>query len=137
LQHALPEDPHMSQILRQLSAAEARSGVEIDSIGPATPAPVGAGTAVAISLAVKGHYFALQNFLRILRNGAYLDKNLVKGSGRLYGVDGIQFSGGSSAGNAQASQTQISASLTVQAYLYDGSTAATIPAPVATSSTGS
>jgi hypothetical protein len=133
---AVPSDPKVSQILRQLSAAAVQAGVELDSI---TPSALVAGTGsetLPIALSVSGHYFALQAFLRILRSEAVVNNGQVKASGRLYTVDSISFSGGSSStATASASGNVISASLSLNAYVFSPASAAAAPA-VTPSDTG-
>ena len=54
----------------------------------------GGGQAVPISLNVQGHYFHLARFMHLLRGMANVADGKVHASGRLYAVDGIQFSSG-------------------------------------------
>jgi len=137
LQKALPTtDPRVSEILRQLSAAASASGVELDSIVPGALAP-GAGTeTLPISLSVKGHYFGLQRFLRLLRASADVHGNQVQATGRLYTVDSIQFSGGGAVLPGQSSGSNVvTGTLTLNAFVYDPSAVAVAPvAPTTTSS---
>ncbi len=92
LRVALPDDVEMSEILRQLSAASAGSGVRIDSITPAPPVASAAGQAVPITLSVSGHYFRIAKFMHLLRGRAEVKNGDVHGSGRLYAIDNISFS---------------------------------------------
>jgi hypothetical protein len=124
----------MSQILRQLSGAAAASGVELDAIAPQALVPVAGAQALPLSLTVQGHYFAIQHFLRILRSKAKLQGDKVRATGRLYTVDGIQFTGGGAApttGQAGSPVGLVSAALTANAFVYQP-TAAPAPAPATT-----
>jgi Tfp pilus assembly protein PilO len=133
---AVPSDPKVSQILRQLSAAAVQTGVELDSITPSALVPGAGSETLPISLSVSGHYFALQAFLRILRNEAVVNNGQVRANGRLYTVDSISFTGGSSsAATASASGNVITASLALNAYVYSPTSAATAPAAVTPSAT--
>ena len=96
-QTAVPDDAKMSQILRQLSAASAKAGVELDSVTPQALVPVQGAEALPISLTVTGHYFAIQKFLKTLRGAAVLAGDKIHAKGRLYTVDSIQFTGGGNA----------------------------------------
>ena len=135
-QKAVPDNVKMSEIMRQLSAAASASGVEVDGIAPGLPVP-GAGTETQpISLSVKGHYFGLQKFLRLLRSSADLNGDQVRATGRLYSVDTIQFSGGGTPTPGQSSGSSvITATLALNAFVYDPSAVAPSLAPPTTTTT--
>ena len=118
LRVALPDDVQMSEILRQLAAASAGSGVRIDSITPSPTTPTTAGQAVPINLTVTGHYFRISKFMHLLRGRAEVKNGEVHGSGRLYAIDNISFSGDKSG--------LINATLILDAFVYAP------PAPAAT-----
>lgn len=122
LRVALPDDVHMSEILRQLSWASARTGVRIDTITPAAPVASSGGQAVPISLSLTGHYFRLANFMHLLRTRAEAGNGKVHASGRLYAVDNISFSSGEGG--------LITATVTLDAFSYSA-----VPAPAATATT--
>jgi hypothetical protein len=138
LQRMLPDDPKMSQILRQLSGAADVAGIQLNSITPAAAIASNGGAAVPITLAVAGHYFNLSRFLQLLRAQAATKGTAIVGSGRLYSVDSIQFSGGgttpTSAGSSPATTSDgtapIAATLTLNAFIYNPAVAT--PAVVAT-----
>jgi Pilus assembly protein, PilO len=139
LKELLPDTPRMSQILRQLTAASGASGVRINSLTPSAPIASSGAQAVPIALSVQGHYFGISKFLHILRTEAYTAGTAIRGKGRLYSIDGIQFSNGgttaptpgaTSGGSATGS---ITASLTVNAFLFG----APIVAPPPPTTTGS
>jgi hypothetical protein len=98
LRVAVPDDVMMSTILRQLSWAAGRTGVRIDSVTPSPAVASGGGQAVPIGLSVQGHYFHLAKFMHLLRRMANVTGGRVHASGRLYAVDGIQFSSGERGG---------------------------------------
>jgi hypothetical protein len=108
LEKVFPGDVHMSQIIRQLVAAAATAKVALNAISPGALVPSAGGQAVPITLTVQGHYFGIRTFLHLLRMRATANGKTVKGTGRLYSIDGMQFSGGS--GNV------VSASLSIDAY---------------------
>ena len=127
LRLALPDDPRTSQILRQLSATAGLAGISLDTITPSAAIPSSGGEALPISLTVTGHYFNISRFLHLLRNRIQVKKDTVRGSGRLYTVDGIQFSGGgasvasSTSGGGSASSggsAAISATIMLNSYLF-------------------
>jgi hypothetical protein len=134
LQLVLPDDPKMSQILRQLSAASGTAGVSLDNITPGVLTPSSGGSAVPIALTVTGHYFNISRFLRILRRQVDVKGTTIRGSGRLYTVDGITFNGGSgaattSSGTSQAGESAISAAIALNAFVNGAA------APVASATT--
>jgi Tfp pilus assembly protein PilO len=132
LSRAVPDSTRMSEILRQLSAASTQTGVELDTITPGAAT----GNSVPITLNVKGRYFALQQFLRIVRSEARAVDGQARATGRLYSVDGIQFTGGAlgSSSTPTGSPSVISASLTVEAYVF-APTVTTTPATTDTTTT--
>jgi Tfp pilus assembly protein PilO len=117
LKTAIPDDVKMSGILRQLSRASAKSRVRILGITPAPAVGVGAADVVAITVALEGRYFALREFLRLLRSGADIEDDKVTATGRLFGVDSIQFTGGDTTGNV------VQASMMVTAFSFRGDVA--------------
>jgi hypothetical protein len=95
-----------------------------------------------IALTVKGHYFALQNFLKLLNDSAALRGDQVQATGRLYSVDNIAFAGGAAssglpsaagAGPTSGQAGLIQASLALNSYIYSPTSVA--PAPVAPTDT--
>jgi hypothetical protein len=132
---AMPDGAKMSQILRQLSGAAAASGVELDSVAPQALVPVSGAQALPLGLTVQGHYFAIQHFLRILRSKAKLQGDKVHATGRLYTIDGIQFTGGGTApttGQAGGSTGLVSAALTANAFVYQPTAVAAPTTPATT-----
>jgi hypothetical protein len=142
LQTMLPDDAKMSQILRQLSAAAGNAGIQLNSISPTTAVPSNGGEAVPISLGITGHYFNLSRFLQLLRAQADVKGTKIVGSGRLYSVDSISFSGGGTAtpatgaGSGGGGTAPISASLALNAFIYSP-VAATPPAATTTTTPSS
>ncbi len=142
LQKVLPDDPQMSQILRQLSGVAGQAGISLDTITPAPAIPSSGGEAVPIALSVSGHYFNLSRFLHILRQKASVKGQAIKGTGRLYSVDSITFTGGgsstSSASGSSASSggtSPITATIALNTFVYDP--AAAVPATTGTTTTAS
>lgn len=133
-ERALPETPETSAILRQLSAVVASSQVELDSIGPGGIATTGGAQPYPLSLTVKGRYFALQKFMRLLRQSADVQGDKITGKGRLYSVDGITF-GGSGASPSGGNTGLISASISLNAYTYGTPPASPPPSTTTTTDT--
>jgi hypothetical protein len=132
LKKVLPDDPKVSQILRQLSAAASASGIALTTIGPGAAVASSGGEAVPVSLTVSGHYVNLEQFLHLLRTQVVLKGTDIKGSGRLYAVDNIQFSGGGATASADGTtaassgSAPLSASIALEAFVY--ATPAAVPA---------
>lgn len=135
LRKTLPDDPRVSQILRQLTAAAGAAQVSITSITPQAVTPTAGGQALPIALSVDGHYFGISKFMHLLRSQVVVRGTTVRGSGRLYSIDGIQFSGGGAATPASpgssggGSDGTINANITLNAFFF-GTTNAVAPAPV-------
>lgn len=139
---ALPATPQVSQILRQLASLTATSNTELDAVTPSPAVPGGASGAEAVPLAVtvKGRYFALQHLLRLLRSSADVQGKKITGSGRLYTVDGIQFASASSGGGTSSGASQqgaVTATITMNAFVYAPSAVAATATPPATTDTTS
>jgi hypothetical protein len=124
---ALPAEPRVSEILRQLTDMAAASRTELDSISPGAPVAVGSSQALPLSLTFKGRYFGLQKLLKLLRQNATVSGDTIVAKGRLYTVDGIQFAGGTSAPGQGGTSADIQATITMNAFIYHAAP------PVATS----
>jgi Pilus assembly protein, PilO len=116
LRTILPDDARMSQILRQLSAAAGVARVSLNGITPQAGVAAGGAQALPISLTVEGHYSGLSKFLNVLRTKAVVRGSSVRGTGRLYAVDGIQFTSGGSS-SADATDT-ITATISLSAFVF-------------------
>ena len=123
-ERALPDTPQTSTILRQLSAATAAAQVELDSIGPGPIAATGGAEAYPLGIEVKGRYFAIQKFVRLLRQSADVNGGKITGTGRLYSIDSVNF-GGAGAAPSQGGGSVISATLTLNAFVYGPPTTTT------------
>jgi hypothetical protein len=130
LQAVMPAQEKMSEILRQLTSIANTTQVEVDGITPLAPA-LGAAPGeeqVPMTVTATGHYFAVQRFLRLLRASADVHKGRLVGHGRLYTVDNIQFSGAPKGG-------VVTASMTVNGFIYTAPAASQTPAPPTTANT--
>ena len=111
LRVAIPDDVAMSDILRQLSYASARTGVRINGITPSAPIPTSGGQAIPISLTIEGHYFAIGKFMHLLRSFAHVSGGKVHASGRLFAVDSMSLASGGKHG-------ALNATLALNAFVY-------------------
>jgi hypothetical protein len=135
LQRVVPAVADQPQLLRQLSAIARTSETELDGITPTTPVAGTSTTSLPLTVSLKGHYFAIQRFLRLLRASTDLRHGRVVGSGRLFTVDSVTFASGS--GGSGSTAGVITATLTVNAFLYAGTPAVATIAPPATTTTTS
>ena len=118
---ALPDEPQVSEILRQLAGFAASSRTELDTITPsAAVAGTGAQT-IPISLQFRGRYFGLQQLLRLMRTSASSKGAKITATGRLYTVDNISFGGAGDDG-------VLTATIQLNAFVYS-------PVPVVPSAT--
>jgi Tfp pilus assembly protein PilO len=96
-ERALPDEPKVSAVLRELNGFAAQSRTEIDNITPGTALQVGNAQALPITLTFKGRYFGLQKLLKLMRQNAGVAGSTIVSKGRLYTVDSIQFAGAAAA----------------------------------------
>jgi hypothetical protein len=113
LQTAIPDEIHMSQILRELSQASRDAQVRMLGITPQPVTSAGVANGVPMSVSIEGSYFAIRKFLRLLRSGAEIKAGKVQASGRLFAIDAIAFTGGSGEGS-----NRIQATLSVTAFAF-------------------
>ncbi|MGZ4415936.1 MAG: type 4a pilus biogenesis protein PilO, partial [Gaiellaceae bacterium] len=133
---ALPDQPEVSNILRELNTLATQSRTELDNITPGAPTFVGTAEAIPITLSFKGRYFGLQKLLMLLRQSADVRGGKIVSTGRLYTVTSIGFAGGQAAPTGQ-SNGDIVASIALNAFLYSGVAAAppTATTPTTTDTT--
>jgi len=127
---AMPDTAQTSEILRQLSAIVSASQTELDGISPSAVSATGGAEPYAISLNMKGRYFALQKFVRLLNQSADVKNGRITGKGRLYTVDSIAFGAG---GTEPGQNDVITATVSLNAFVYAPPVAA--PAPTTTDTT--
>src|SRR5262249_45056814 len=71
---ALPDVPLMPGVVDQLNTLAGRSNVALDTITPQTPVPGTGYEAIPLTVVVDGRYFAVEKFLRLVREQVQLDK---------------------------------------------------------------
>jgi hypothetical protein len=134
-ERALPDQPRISEILRQLTEFAAESRTELDSITPGATLQLGNAQALPIALTFRGRYFGLQKLLKLLRQSASVSGSKIVSKGRLYTVDGITFAGGQPTNGQGGSSADILATITLNAFVYHAAppvTAATTDTTTAT-----
>jgi Tfp pilus assembly protein PilO len=119
---ALPDEPKVSAVLRELNGFAMQSRTELDNITPGTVLQIGNAQALPITLTFKGRYFGLQKLLKLMRQNAGVSGSTIVSKGRLYTVDSITFAGAAAAtaqaGNTSGSTGDIQATITLNAFVY-------------------
>jgi len=131
-ERALPDTPQMSNVLRQLYDASASSKTELDSVTPGVEIPASGASALPMTVLVKGRYFAIQRFVKLLRQSADVKRGKLVAKGRLYTIDNIAFVGQAPAQPGQAANGAILATLMMNTYV---ASAAAPPAAATTDTT--
>ena len=87
---ALPDTPLMPDVVDQLNKLATRSGVALDTITPQPPVPGTGFEAIPLTVVVDGRYFAVEKFLKLVRQQVQLDESQLTADGRLFDVQGVQ-----------------------------------------------
>lgn len=127
LAKAMPDKVDMPDLLLELSQLARDSGIEFDSITPAAAASLTGYQVVPITVTFNGNFFNLSDFLYRLRTLVDVQNAELDATGRLFNVDTISFSEGTSG------FPSIQASLVIDAFVY-GNAASDGAAPAATPS---
>jgi Tfp pilus assembly protein PilO len=115
---AMPDDDDMPGIILELNSVASAAGVEFVSIAPQGGALRSNYTALPINLTFEGNYFDLTDFLFRLRNLVAVRDGELAAAGRLFALDALSMAEG------PAGFPEITAALTVTAYVYS-----TMPPP--------
>lgn len=132
LTKAMPDQTDMPGILLELNQVAEDSGITFDQITPSTTAtPISGYLAIPITVEFTGNFYDLSDFLYRLRNLVDVRRGALDATGRLFAIDSIEF--------AEAPPPpgfpQISAHLTIDAFVFGTGTAPTVPGPT-TGATG-
>lgn len=118
---AMPDDNDMTGVILQLQQTAGQAGVRFDSIQPGN-AETGAGYDIQpIDLSFEGNYFSLTDFLYRLRRLVEVHHGKLDATGRLFSVGKIDFQ------PADSGFPRISATVTVDAYVYDPVSPSAVP----------
>jgi type IV pilus assembly protein PilOP len=131
LAKAMPGQADMSGVLLQLNQTAADTGITFQSIAPQNSVPISGYQAVPIHLTFQGNFYNLVDFLFRLRNLVDVEHGQLNATGRLFAIDTLSFE------EAQGGFPQISATLTVDAFVYGTLTPATATPTTTTTSTTS
>jgi hypothetical protein len=116
LSRAMPDRADIPSVLLQLSQISAETGVSFQSITPHDPVTLGSYQQIGIDLTFNGLFYNLSDFLYRLRNMVGVHQGVLAATGRLFSVDAISFSEG------KLKFPEVSATLTVSAYVFGDGT---------------
>jgi Tfp pilus assembly protein PilO len=124
---AMPDTDDMPGIILDLNSVAEATGIKFVSIQPSAATPKTGYTAIGITLTFEGNYFDLTDFLFRLRNLVTVRDGRLSSSGRLFTLDTLSMK------ESATGFPNISANLTVSAYVFGVSEAdATAVPPVTT-----
>jgi hypothetical protein len=124
LAKAMPAVPDMPGVLLELARIAEETGIEFQSISPQSSTVEGDYQVVPISLVFDGNFYELSDLLFRLRTLVAVRHGRLDASGRLFSVETINFD------ESPSGFPEITASLTVQAYVYGtDAPASSLPAP--------
>lgn len=112
LTKAMPDQEDMPGIILQLNAVAQEAGISFTSIAPGAVSPASGYEVRKIDLAFDGNFYGLSDFLYRLRNLVGVHGGELSASGRLFSVENISFT------EAEAGFPEISAKLTIDAFVY-------------------
>jgi Tfp pilus assembly protein PilO len=131
LAKAMPSTSDMPGVLLQLDQVARSAGVTLKSIqlNPATgTATAGAYTPLPINLTFSGDFYSLTDLLYRLRSLVTVRDGELQTSGRLFSIDSVSLA-------PTGAGTQLTATVTVNAFIYGGAAAAAAAAAAATVAT--
>jgi Tfp pilus assembly protein PilO len=133
LAKAMPDQVDMAGILLELNQVAEDSGITFEQITPSTTAtPISGYLAIPITVEFQGNFYDLSDFLYRLRNLVDVRRGTLDATGRLFTIDEVDFAEASPPGFPQ-----ISAHLTIDAFVFGTGTAPTVAPPTgATGATG-
>jgi Tfp pilus assembly protein PilO len=129
---AMPDDDDMPGIILELNDVAAASGVEFVAIAPQGGSVRSGYSALPINLTFEGNYFDLTDFLFRLRNLVRVRDGELGADGRLFNLESLAMEEG------PGGFPEITAALTVTAYVYSTTPPAAAPTtpPTDTTQTG-
>ena len=123
---AMPDTDDMPGIILDLNSVAEATGIKFVSIQPSAATPKTGYTAIGITLTFEGNYFDLTDFLFRLRNLVTVRDGRLSSSGRLFTLDTLSMK------ESETGFPNISANLTVSAYVFGVSEADATAAPPVT-----
>ena len=129
LAKAMPEDSDHSGIVLELNRVANDSGIRFDEIVPGAMQITTGFRTIPIELKFEGNFFNLSDFLYRLRNLVGVENGRLTATGRLFSVDRLIFA------ESERGFPQITATLTVSAFLYGSAPASSAPPTTTTTAT--
>jgi Tfp pilus assembly protein PilO len=118
LAKAMPDTMDAAGLVLDLSLLATKNGLDLVSLTPQPPVAGQAFEALPLQVVVQGRFAEVSSFLRRVRKRVGLRNGRVELNGRLYTVDKVDFASGSDSGSRA-----LRATLTLNAYRYETSTA--------------
>ena len=116
LAKAMPASADQPSLVLELAVLARRAGVTLGSIAPETATTDSSGaTLVPVVVSVTGSYGQITRFLKLARRLVAVRGGRLEASGRLFSVQGIEL-----AESATAKFPKLDATVTLNAYAYDG-----------------
>jgi Tfp pilus assembly protein PilO len=127
LQRAMPDQPQVSEVVRQLNKFARSANVTLDTVTPQAPVTAGGHQAIPMTVVVAGRFPAVRQFLRKVRLQVRVrgPKN-VDARARLYDVKAINFE------ESTSPRPNVRATLTVQAFVFAPGSAPATASPTTT-----
>lgn len=123
LAKAMPASADQPSLVLELAVLARRAGVTLGSIAPEAATTDGSGaTLVPVVVSVTGSYGRITGFLKLARQLVGVRGGRLEASGRLFSVQGIELSESST-----AKFPKLDATITFDAYAYDGPIVPPIP----------
>jgi type IV pilus assembly protein PilO len=122
---AMPDGTDMAGVLLELNRLATDTGIVFDSITPGQPVARDGYSTLPIQLTFMGNFYELSDFLFRVRSLVAVHDGDLTARGRLYNVESISFA------EAEDSFPQLTATLTVDAYVFGGGGAAAATTPAA------
>jgi Tfp pilus assembly protein PilO len=122
---AMPSIADMPGILLELARLAEECGIEFQSITPQPAVGAGAYQRVPIALTFDGNFYELSDFLLRLRTLVSVRSSELHATGRLFAVSALSFQ------ESVSGFPELSAALTVDAFVYGGGAPAAPTAPTA------
>jgi hypothetical protein len=129
LTKAMPDQPDMADIVLELSQVAHHSGIHFQSISPGTPVFQTGYEVLPIDLVFQGNFYDLADFIYRLRNLVGVYDGRLDATGRLFTVDKLTF------GEGDLKFPSLTASVTVDAYVYGATGAPATATPSTTDTT--
>lgn len=116
LAKAMPSSAEQSSLVLELDSLARRAGVTLGTIAPEpTETDTAGATLVPVTVSVSGSYAGVTRFLRLTRQLVGVSGGKLHATGRLFSVQGVELSE-----SASAKFPKLDATITLNAYAYDG-----------------